>query len=288
MKFVIEAAAIVLISILPPCVSKAAVDSFSVFFRSGVWKLDAGQTAQLDSLLYSGSLPGTVSMKIVGYADEPGGTELNRTIAGRRAESVKEYLLATGVGEGRIIQCQGMGNTLHSGDDIGQRRVDIVCIKPGTEQAAIAGLKTSTKIDSATVPVKRKKSLRDLGSMKEDELLVIENLLFKVSTAVIDTQSIPILDELVEILKDFPRLKIRIEGHICCASKSKETDKLKLGYRLSADRAEAVKEYLVAHQIASSRLSYAGFGFSRPKVYPEVTQEDMSLNRRVEIRVISK
>jgi len=268
-------------------------DTFSTYFPSGVTALSPAQTASIDSLLYTGTIPGNASLDITGYADEPGGTLLNKMIAGKRAASVKAYLLSSGIPAEQIVQCIGVGNLLQTGDDGRQRRVDIIRVKSGRPVTTIAAqavdpaIKAVAAADSIVVRQKPKRSLKELGSMKEDELLVIENLIFKVSTPEIVKESLPVLNELVEVLKYYPRLKIRIEGHVCCATKSKETNKLKLGYSLSLGRAEAVRDYLEDHQISASRLSFAGFGFSRPKVYPEVTQEDMTQNRRVEIRVVS-
>lgn len=123
--------------------------------------------------------------------------------------------------------------------------------------------------------------------MKPDELMVIENLQFKVSTDTFEPASMPILEELAQVLQDYPGVKIQLEGHVCCGGKVDSAKKLSLGYQLSLSRAQAVLQYLVAHGISASRLSCAGFGFSRPKVFPEKGQEDSYINRRVEIRVIA-
>ena len=299
MKAILKSAASILLFATAQLSGYAQTDSFSIFFPSGITTPASGQTAYLDSILYAGKIGGNGLVTIIGYADEPGGAELNMTIAGKRAASIKAYLLSSGIEGGRIVQCTGVGNLVPTGNDDRQRRVDIVCTKSRPAPAIATSSKAGTgadssiasavkaRADSVVAAQRRKRSLRDLGKMKEDELLVIENLLFKVSTTEIVKESLPVLNELVEVLKDYPRLKIRVEGHVCCGTKSKEADKLKLGYSLSRGRAEAVTDYLEQHQIAASRLTFAGFGFSRPKVYPEITQEDMSLNRRVEIRVIS-
>jgi len=266
-------------------------DTFSTYFPSGVAVLSTSQTISIDSFLYQGALAGNVPLAIIGYADEPGNPSLNREVAGKRALSVKAYLIASGIDSKQIRQCSGVGNLLRTGDDSRQRRVDVIPIaaeKAGTVATKAADTAVKVAADSVVARKKPKRSLKDLGRMKEDELMVIDNLLFKLSTAEFVKESIPVLNELVEVMKDFPRLKIRIEGHVCCFMNApKESDKLKLGYRISINRAEAVKNYLEDHQISAGRLTFAGFGFSRPKVYPEVTLEDMSLNRRVEIRVIS-
>jgi outer membrane protein OmpA-like peptidoglycan-associated protein len=56
---------------------------------------------------------------------------------------------------------------------------------------------------------------------------------------------------------------------------------------LSVQRAKFVYDFLVDKGIKKSRMSYKGFGASN-KLYPlERTERERTLNRRVEIRVIS-
>src|SRR5690349_7311843 len=88
----------------------AAQDSVSVYFRTGVSKLDAVQTRYLDSLLYAGAVNTQKAISIIGYADEPGTTSINNTIAVERAAAVKAYLIASGVEQGNIVVCKGLGN----------------------------------------------------------------------------------------------------------------------------------------------------------------------------------
>jgi len=123
--------------------------------------------------------------------------------------------------------------------------------------------------------------------MKVNDIVEIKGLLFNVSSSIISTSSFPVLDQLVAVLKEFPTVKIRVEGHICCGSAPGSSTKMDSWYRLSEARAKAVMSYLIAHEIPEGRLSYKGLGFSRPRVYPERNPADENLNRRVEIRVVS-
>lgn len=86
--------------------------------------------------------------------------------------------------------------------------------------------------------------------------------------------SLPELQVLKEFLMQNPELKIQIEGHVCCNN----------NMQLSIDRAAEVFGYLVKNGIDEKRLNYKGFGFTRPLV-EENSEEDKSLNRRVEIRL---
>lgn len=58
--------------------------------------------------------------------------------------------------------------------------------------------------------------------------------------------------------------------------------------KLSWDRAESVKKYLIEnHKIDESRIKTQGFGYSRPR-FPNDTQENMLRNRRVELLFVDK
>ena len=52
--------------------------------------------------------------------------------------------------------------------------------------------------------------------------------------------------------------------------------------KLSADRAEAVRAWLVAHGVAADRLSAAGFGDTKPTA-DNANEEGRAKNRRVEL-----
>lgn len=257
----------------------ATPDNFTIYFRSGISTLDAQQLQFLDSVLYSGGIDMSQGISIVGYADEPGGSAINNAIASRRANAVRSYLISSGITAGSIVVCKGLGNKVKTGTDPKERRVDIV-----------RGMRRDLMVKGDTLgqpAVKRKRSLRDLSTMKAGEMMVIENLQFMVSSDSFEKVSFPILRELADVLEDFPGISIRLEGHICCGGKNESDKRLDLGYQLSLSRAQAVLEYLTRHGISGRRLSCVGYGFSRPKVFPERNQEDSYLNRRVEIRVMA-
>jgi outer membrane protein OmpA-like peptidoglycan-associated protein len=103
-------------------------------------------------------------------------------------------------------------------------------------------------------------------------------------------ESAPMLVELVDAMNAYPKLVIRIEGHICCNPSPGDGLDLETDItNLSEARAKAVKDYLVRNDIAPDRVSYKGFGHSSPIYpYPEKTEEERTQNRRVEIKIISK
>jgi outer membrane protein OmpA-like peptidoglycan-associated protein len=103
-------------------------------------------------------------------------------------------------------------------------------------------------------------------------------------------ESRPTLNELLAAMKDFPNLVIRVEGHICCQPGNVDGyDFDTRQYNLSAERAKAVMDFLIDNGISSERVSYVGLGHSNPiHPYPEETEEQKTMNRRVEIKIIKK
>ncbi len=98
-----------------------------------------------------------------------------------------------------------------------------------------------------------------------------------------------ILKELLQIMLDSPRLKIEILGHVCCIPEYLDGLDFDANTNdLSVRRARFVYEYLRQRGVRASRMSYRGFGASR-KLYPmERSDYEQELNRRVEIKVISR
>ena len=80
------------------------------------------------------------------------------------------------------------------------------------------------------------------------------------------------------ILLAYPNLKLQVEGH---------TDNIgsdEYNMKLSEERADGVREYLVAQSVADSNITAKGFGKSDP-VADNSTNEGRAQNRRVELVV---
>lgn len=109
----------------------------------------------------------------------------------------------------------------------------------------------------------------------EPERLVLEGILFESGSATLEAESGPRLDRVVEYMTHRPSVRLRIAGH---------TDNVGNPARnqaLSAERAEAVRDYLVAHGIDAGRLEAVGFGDTQP-VASNDTEEGRAQNRRIE------
>lgn len=120
---------------------------------------------------------------------------------------------------------------------------------------------------------------RQVKKAKVGDKIRLENLNFIGGTAKLVPESEPVLEGLLKVMRNFPDLKIDIQGHICC-------DKYK-DHELSRQRAKMVYEYLRKGGIDKSRISYHNFGGSRPiYIIPEASEAQREINRRVEIEII--
>jgi outer membrane protein OmpA-like peptidoglycan-associated protein len=99
---------------------------------------------------------------------------------------------------------------------------------------------------------------------------------FALNSATIEQDSLPILAEVLALLKIETSLKLSIEGH------TDSTGSADRNATLSQQRAESVKAHLVAGGIVADRLSSSGFGASAP-LADNGTELGRSQNRRVEL-----
>ena len=110
----------------------------------------------------------------------------------------------------------------------------------------------------------------------EKEIRINEQIQFEFNRAVIKPGiSYRILDDVVAVLKDNPKITLEVQGH---------TDNVgadAYNMHLSQSRADAVRSYLVAHGIAAARLRSKGYGFHQPLV-PNNSDANRALNRRVQ------
>lgn len=264
-----------------------AQNSKSVFVHFAFNKsvLDATARARLDSL--TDSLDVSDRIELHGHCDAIGTNDYNDVLSQKRVQSVKNYLLNIGWESGDILIAAGHGKRMPvtSNDNPEQRslnrRVEIKIIY-GNPAASNAS-------PPATKPPTLTEKIAD-STVKSGTNLVLRNINFAGGLHRFLPESYPMLEELLEAMRTYPALVIRVEGHICCNPTPADGLDNETGqFNLSEARAKAVKDYLVKNGIETKRISYKGFGHSMPLYpYPEKSIEEEKLNRRVEIRIISK
>ena len=89
--------------------------------------------------------------------------------------------------------------------------------------------------------------------------VLIENIFYDFDKATLRPESQTALDELVKLLNENPNVTIELSAHTDYKGSAQYNE------RLSQRRAESVVNYLIAHGIASDRLTPKGYGKSKPK-----------------------
>jgi outer membrane protein OmpA-like peptidoglycan-associated protein len=113
-----------------------------------------------------------------------------------------------------------------------------------------------------------------------DALLAAAGIEFDGGSAELRADSVPVLEELRDIVQRCPSLRVEIAGHTDDSGGAREN------LALSQRRAEAVMEYLVQHGVALRRLTARGYGEDQPLVRG-TTPEARVRNRRIEIHMDS-
>jgi OOP family OmpA-OmpF porin len=99
---------------------------------------------------------------------------------------------------------------------------------------------------------------------------------FDTGKSAIKPESKPIINQIVEMMKANPSLKIGVEGHTDNVGNPKSNK------TLSDERAKSVVAAIVAQGIDAKRLSAAGYGQDKP-IADNKTEEGRAKNRRVEL-----
>jgi outer membrane protein OmpA-like peptidoglycan-associated protein len=113
------------------------------------------------------------------------------------------------------------------------------------------------------------------------KVYTLKNVFFERGLSTLRKESFPALNELVDAMKSKKSLVIEIAGHTDNVGKSEANQKL------SEDRADAVRDYLVKHGIDPKRVTAKGYGDTQP-VASNDTPNGRQQNRRTEVRIISE
>lgn len=111
------------------------------------------------------------------------------------------------------------------------------------------------------------------------KVMRLDALIFQQRSAIISPESYTELNTVADMLHSNPNMVIQLEGHT-----DTRGDK-NLNLKLSEDRVEAVRNYLVRRGVSKGRIKLKAFGGSQP-LSAENTEEAHKLNRRVEVRII--
>ena len=116
----------------------------------------------------------------------------------------------------------------------------------------------------------------DVVELAPGDAVVLQNIQFEYNSSALTEDSQTGIQMLTDFLKRNPGLKVELAGHTDNVGSENYNKKL------SADRAESVRNALIANGIEENRMTAKGYGASRP-VAPNDTDEHRALNRRTEL-----
>lgn len=114
----------------------------------------------------------------------------------------------------------------------------------------------------------------------KEQIVIKDKVLFDTGRATIKPVSHAILNAVVQVLKDYPNIKVRVEGHTDSVGSAGANKKL------SDKRAASVRAYLASQGIADGRLTSKGKGEDSP-IDTNRTATGRGNNRRVEFHITS-
>ena len=237
-------------------------DKITVFFDFNQADLKALSKLKLTDRIAKDNLQ---VYKIEGYCDWKGTKEYNTSLSLKRVAEVRDFL------QSEKVQFSDNAESIGFGEDFKQSKIQ------SENRKVVVYFNKQKEINFK----ERENDLADdVKLAKKGDLIVLKQMLFYNMSPVLKPNSKPILNELLSIMQKNPSLKIEIQGHICCEIRNE-------GIELSTARARTIFDFLVQNNINQTRLSFKGFGNSRPlHPIPEKSELQQNENRRVEILIV--
>lgn len=111
---------------------------------------------------------------------------------------------------------------------------------------------------------------------------IAEKVQFKLGSAELLPDSFGLLDEVAGVMRDNAQIeRLQVEGH------TDSTGSAKINKKLSKERAESVRAYLMKKGIEEKRMVAVGFGPDRP-IADNTTPDGQEANRRVEFNIVKQ
>jgi outer membrane protein OmpA-like peptidoglycan-associated protein len=266
-----------------------AQEQFSIFFDSNKFELTKVENKKLSDWIASNKEVKIVAIN--GYTDEDGSNGFNDTLAKKRVNTIFN-LVKNNIKIREDFKTRSFGENFNqSKNKVENRKVTVYYILPKdlAREDEILGIKPKVVEPEELIPIEEETmnfpenaTLEDkIQLSKKGTLIRLNDVNFYINTFAVMPSSKRAIDELIMVMNNFPKLKIEIQGHICCVPKDAKN--------LSLERARQVKRILVSEGISEKRIQVKGFGVSKPKFpIPEKSEFEAARNRRVEIMILEK
>ncbi|WP_298122167.1 OmpA family protein [Flavobacterium sp.] len=271
-----------------------AQEKFVVYFDNNKYDLSKTEQAKFDKWILENKTSKILS--ITGSTDEVGSSGYNDTLSQKRVNTI--YSFVNGKikirNDFKTISLGEKGATSKNKAENRKAIIHYILEKDLAKENEILGI-TQVKAESQIIqeeeiiPIEEEAMHFPEGATLQDKielstkgtLIRLNDINFHINTFAIMPKSKTTIMDLVRILDKYPKIKIEIQGHICCVDKDVKN--------LSLDRAKQVKRILVYEGINERRIKVKGFGVSKPKYeIPEKSEFEAAQNRRVEIMILDK
>ena len=246
----------------------------SVYFQFNKFNLDERQANDVIKFIQKTDSTRIESVQIYGYTDDIGKDAYNFKLSTNRANTIRKKLIDSGIKNKIIVTIEGKGRILIDDDIVTNlpevrsknRRVDVVLNLRPLPKIQIPGMFTGLQKTHLV-----------------GDHIYLENILFEKGSSKLTHDSKEELDKIAVQLQRNKKLEFEIQGHVCCTpSFQKEAiDKDTKKRMLSINRAESVYKYLIFRKIDKKRMTFKGYGNTRP------LGKGSEYDRRVEL-VITK
>ncbi|CAM4391173.1 OmpA family protein [Flavobacterium terrigena] len=242
-----------------------AQKTFIVYFDTNSHQLSSSELNRLDKEFKNKNVD---ILSVSGFCDSRATNDHNDSLAENRAKFVGNLLK-------KIVNASGY-KLINKGENFTQNKD----LSKNRKVEIVYEYKFESNASSETL--KQDELTTNINASKIGDKLVLKNMSFYDRTDMLYPESKPIREELLHALKDNPKLKIEIQGHICC---SHQVDKEEIALK----RCIAIYNYLVSNGIEKTRLSYKSYDSTKPIFsIPEKNEEERKANRRVEILIVNK
>ncbi|MDB4966014.1 MAG: OmpA/MotB domain protein [Myxococcales bacterium] len=117
--------------------------------------------------------------------------------------------------------------------------------------------------------------------LKRKQVVILDKIFFDTAKATIKPVSFGLLDQLAQLLRGHAELKIEIQGH------TDAQGDMDANIKLSKERAESVRTYLIKKNVEPARMVSAGYGPTVP-IADNKTKAGREANRRVEFHIVEE
>ena len=118
--------------------------------------------------------------------------------------------------------------------------------------------------------------------LTESSIVIKDKIQFELGKAEIKSESHGLLNEVAKVFVDNPQIElVQIEGH------TDSSGSASINKKLSKERAEAVRAYLIKGGVEGKRMVALGFGPEKP-IGDNTTPEGQEQNRRVEFNIVKQ